>query len=38
MIAKGQAKYESFSNQAASIVFLLEAKCGVIAGDLAVPH
>lgn len=36
IIAKGQANYESLSESSASIFFLLQAKCGVIARDLGV--
>nr|WP_245232724.1 ARMT1-like domain-containing protein [Thiorhodococcus minor] len=34
IIAKGQANYETLSEVPAPIFFLLQAKCGVIAGDL----
>jgi uncharacterized protein with ATP-grasp and redox domains len=37
IIAKGQANYESLSRTAAPIFFLLQAKCPVIAQNLAVP-
>ncbi|GAB0149355.1 MULTISPECIES: DUF89 domain-containing protein [unclassified Marichromatium] len=37
IIAKGQANYESLSEVEAPIVFLLQAKCGVIADDIGVP-
>ena len=36
VIAKGQANYETLSDSPAPIFFLLQAKCGVIAGDLGV--
>ncbi|MBK1720702.1 damage-control phosphatase ARMT1 family protein [Thiocystis violacea] len=36
IIAKGQANYETLSEATAPIFFLLQAKCGVIAGDLGV--
>jgi uncharacterized protein with ATP-grasp and redox domains len=36
IIAKGQANYESLSRHPAPIFFLLQAKCSVIARDLAV--
>ena len=37
IIAKGQANYESLSGTEASIFFLLQAKCPVIARSLGVP-
>jgi len=37
IIAKGQANYESLSETAAPIFFLLQAKCPVIARSLGVP-
>jgi len=37
IIAKGQANYESLSGTTAPIFFLLQAKCPVIAQNLAVP-
>ena len=37
IIAKGQANYETLSETAAPIFFLLQAKCPVIARDLGVP-
>ena len=36
IIAKGQANYESLSDSSAPIFFLLQAKCNVIARDLAI--
>jgi uncharacterized protein with ATP-grasp and redox domains len=36
IIAKGQANYESLSEQSAPIFFLLQAKCNVIARDLGI--
>lgn len=36
VIAKGQANYETLSDSPAPLFFLLQAKCGVIAGDLGV--
>lgn len=36
IIAKGQANYESLSGNPAPLFFLLQAKCSVIARDLAV--
>lgn len=36
IIAKGQANYESLSNEPAPLFFLLQAKCDVIARDLGV--
>lgn len=39
VISKGQANYESLSEQAdKNIYYLLMAKCGVIAGELGVPE
>jgi len=37
IIAKGQANYETLSTVDAPIVFLLQAKCAVIAEDLGLP-
>ena len=36
IIAKGQANYESLSDQSAPLFFLLQAKCNVIARDLGI--
>jgi uncharacterized protein with ATP-grasp and redox domains len=37
ILAKGQANYETLSGAEAPIVFLLQAKCSVIAEDIGVP-
>ena len=37
VIAKGQANYETLSDEGGHVFFLLQAKCPVIAGDLGVP-
>ena len=37
VIAKGQANYETLSEQGSKVFFLLQAKCPVIARDLGVP-
>jgi uncharacterized protein with ATP-grasp and redox domains len=37
IIAKGQANYETLSEEGARLFFLLQAKCPVIARDLGVP-
>jgi uncharacterized protein with ATP-grasp and redox domains len=37
IIAKGQANYETLSEQGSEVFFLLQAKCPVIARDLGVP-
>jgi uncharacterized protein with ATP-grasp and redox domains len=37
VIAKGQANYETLSEQGSKVFFLLQAKCPVIARDLEVP-
>lgn len=37
VIAKGQANYETLSQEGPKVFFLLQAKCPVIARDLAVP-
>jgi uncharacterized protein with ATP-grasp and redox domains len=37
IIAKGQANYETLSGVDAPICFLLQAKCSIIAEDIAVP-
>jgi uncharacterized protein with ATP-grasp and redox domains len=37
IIAKGQANYETLSEQGVEVFFLLQAKCPVIARDLGVP-
>jgi uncharacterized protein with ATP-grasp and redox domains len=37
IIAKGQANYETLSELKAPVFFLLQAKCPVVARDLAVP-
>ncbi len=37
IIAKGQANYETLSDTAAPVFFLLQVKCGVTAKDLGVP-
>ena len=37
IIAKGQANYETLSEQGSKVFFLLQAKCPVIARDLGVP-
>jgi len=37
VIAKGQANYETLSEQGSKVFFLLQAKCPVIARDLKVP-
>ena len=37
IVAKGQANYETLSDQGARLFFLLQAKCAVIARDLGVP-
>jgi len=37
VVAKGQANYETLSDQGARLFFLLQAKCAVIARDLGVP-
>jgi uncharacterized protein with ATP-grasp and redox domains len=36
IVAKGQANYETLSASKASVFFLLQAKCGIIARDLGV--
>jgi uncharacterized protein with ATP-grasp and redox domains len=37
IVAKGQANYETLSDTAAPMFFLLQVKCGVTARDLGVP-
>ena len=37
VIAKGQANYETLSEEGPKVFFLLQAKCPVIAGDVGVP-
>jgi uncharacterized protein with ATP-grasp and redox domains len=37
VLAKGQANYETLSEEGPKVFFLLQAKCPVIARDLAVP-
>jgi uncharacterized protein with ATP-grasp and redox domains len=37
VIAKGQANYETLSEEGARLFFLLQTKCPVIARDLDVP-
>jgi uncharacterized protein with ATP-grasp and redox domains len=37
VIAKGQANYETLSEEGAKVFFLLQAKCPVLARDLGVP-
>jgi uncharacterized protein with ATP-grasp and redox domains len=37
VLAKGQANYETLSEEGLKVFFLLQVKCPVIAGDAAVP-
>ncbi|MFW6115732.1 MAG: damage-control phosphatase ARMT1 family protein [Chloroflexota bacterium] len=38
IIAKGQANYETLSDEGPRVFFLLQTKCPVIARDLSAPH
>jgi len=37
VVAKGQANYETLSEEGPEVFFLLQAKCPIVARDVGVP-